>query len=248
MQFTVGFHLPTGSYWYKSQLLALDAHWPSKAREPLAQLSQTSSTLADSLPAWEGCLTMHPDCGFADYVLRGIREGFRVGFDRKQPLSPARRNMPSALEVVEAYLGEEEGAGRILGPFQPGEIPDLHVNRLGVMPKGRASGKWRLITDLSFSEGASVNEGISLDLCSLSYTLVEKVAAVSLELGAYWQRPTLRRHTALYQSTRTTGRCLAWSGGGPYMWMRCFPSACVRPPKFLQRSRTPWNGVSAREV
>ena len=38
---------------------------------------------------------MHPDRGFADYVLCGIREGFRVGFDRKQPLSPARRNMPS---------------------------------------------------------------------------------------------------------------------------------------------------------
>ena len=46
--------------------------------------------------------------------------------------------MPSALknpEVVEAYLGEECEAGRILGPFYPGEIPDLHVNRFGIIPR-----------------------------------------------------------------------------------------------------------------
>ena len=186
MQFTVGFHLPTGCYRHTRQLLALDAHRPSKARASPAQLSPTSSPLAESLPAWEERLAMHPDRGFADYVLRGIREGFRVGFNRSQPLSPAKRNMPSALqhpEVVEAYLGEERDAGRILGPFQPGEISDLHINRLGVVPKGRASGKWRLITDLSFPEGASVNEGIDPDLCSLSYTSVEKVAGAARKLG-----------------------------------------------------------------
>ena len=94
--------------------------------------------------------------------------------------------MPSALEhpgVVEAYLGEEREAGRILNPFYPGEIPDLQVNHFGVIPKGRTRGKWRLITDLSFPENRSVNGGISSADCSLEYTSVEKVARAAHNLG-----------------------------------------------------------------
>ena len=43
--------------------------------------------------------------------------------------------------------------------------------------------RWRLITDLSFPPGASVNDGIDPELCSLQYTSVEKVAMVAQSLG-----------------------------------------------------------------
>ena len=44
-------------------------------------------------------------------------------------------------------------------------------------PKGHNTGKWRLITDLSFPPGESVNDGIDATLCSLSYTTVDQVVA-----------------------------------------------------------------------
>ena len=71
----------------------------------------------------------------------------------------------------------------MLGPFSPSaqvqvSLPPCHVNRFGVIPKGRNTGRWRLITDLSFPPGLGVNDGIDPDLCSLTYTSVDKVAEV----------------------------------------------------------------------
>ena len=77
----------------------------------------------------------------------------------------------------------------------------MHVNRMGVVPKGHTPRKWRLITDLSFLEGEGVNAGIDPLLCSLRYTSVDKVARVAQSLGhgsllakldvkaAYWLVP-----------------------------------------------------------
>ncbi len=67
---------------------------------------------------------------FAQYILRGIWQGFRIGFDRRQQLVPARRNSPSAWEhpeVVEQYNIREITAGRMIGSFLPDAIPRLHT-------------------------------------------------------------------------------------------------------------------------
>ena len=37
-------------------------------------------------------------------------------------------------------------------------------------------GKWQLITDLSFLEGSSVNDGIDANACSFNYIAVQQVA------------------------------------------------------------------------
>ena len=51
------------------------------------------------------------------------------------------------------------------------------MNRISVVPKGHNTGKWRLNTDISFPRGQSVNDRIDPLLCSLSYTMVDEVAA-----------------------------------------------------------------------
>ena len=72
----------------------------------------------------------------------------------------------------------------MLGPFPSLHgLPPLHINRFGVIPKGHNTGKWRLITDLSFPHGKSINDGIDRSLCSLSYTTVDDIAAVLAQLG-----------------------------------------------------------------
>ena len=86
----------------------------------------------------------------------------------------ASRNMESAQlhpDVVSKYLQKEGSLGRMLGPFAQGElVAQCHISRFGVIPKGHGTGKFRLITDLSFPPAGSVNDDIESDLCSLTYT------------------------------------------------------------------------------
>ena len=62
--------------------------------------------------------------------------------------------------MVQKYLQEECKMGQVLGPFDLGELPGVHVSKFGVIPKSSQLGKWRLILDLSSPHGASVNGGI----------------------------------------------------------------------------------------
>ena len=81
---------------------------------------------------------------------------------------------------------EEVDRGNILGPFSSQSAEGYHINRIGVIPKRHQPGKWRLITDLSFPEGVSVNDSIDPTRCSLSYISVDNVAnrAISLSRGS----------------------------------------------------------------
>ena len=93
--------------------------------------------------------------------------------------------MPSAdshPEIIEGYLHEEIGLGRVAGPFNHLEFPQVHVSRFGVIPKNTL-GKWRLITDLSFPKGGSMNDGVDPEACSMHYTAVESLARAALSLG-----------------------------------------------------------------
>ena len=135
--------------------------------------------------AWELALRQHPDRVFVRFLLTGLQAGFRIGFRRPSPLQSASRNMRSALlhpEVVREYLQKECARLRMLGPFPPSAVAGLlplQINRFGVIPKGHNTGKWRLITDLSYPPGRSVNDGIAPFACSLTYTTVEQVAGVA---------------------------------------------------------------------
>jgi len=133
------------------------------------------------LVQWESLLASHPDRDYVNYILRGIKEGFRIGFKASGSVSSVRKNMHSAMEnpqVVSAYIAEERERGVLLGPFEKAEVPEVHLNRFGVIPKSGQPGKWRLIVDLSHPEGGSVNDSIQPELCSLQYihmtTLMEK--------------------------------------------------------------------------
>ncbi len=57
------------------------------------------------------------------------------------------------------------------------------VSRFGVIPKRGQTNKWRLILDLSYPPGSSVNDGISLEMSSLYYVSVDTAVRQILELG-----------------------------------------------------------------
>ena len=167
-------------YPYRTDLLALDA-----CRPLYPVLSETLRKVVTPLDvrAWVRALAGHADEDFRSYIISGLTLGFRVGFSRSHQLRPAFHNMPSAdehPEVVEDYISKERKAGRLIGPLTNS---DIHINRVGVIPKGHTPGRWRLITDLSHPREWSVNDGIDPALCSLSYVTVDMVARTVEELG-----------------------------------------------------------------
>ena len=138
------------------------------------------------LQAWKEKLARHPDREYAEYILKGIEEGFRTGVDSRRSMTSSRRNMLSAQqhpEVITQYIVKQVADGNILGAFSRETAPRVHINRIGAIPKKHQPGKWRIITDLSYPEGQSVNDSIDPECCSMSYITVDQIARAALKLG-----------------------------------------------------------------
>ena len=176
----------TGCYAYTDHLLRLNA------KRGMAGLADSRLSLVHtplSIPAWQACLSTHPDADFVRYITDGLQQGFSIGADPTVQLRSAPKNLQSALknpEVVDDYLSQETASGNILGPFEVSTFPGIHINSFGVIPKKHQPGRWRLITDLSAPKGFSVNDAIDPALCSLSYVTVDEVATVAMRLHGLW--------------------------------------------------------------
>lgn len=131
-------------------------------------------------------LASHPDQSAVRFVLDGLRNGFRLGFNHSRKLKSAKKNKPSAnqhAEVIDQYLANEVSLGRVLGPFPSPPLPNLHVSSFGVIPKRGQPGKWRLIVDLSSPGGLSVNDGINPEDFSLQYITVDQIISMVSKFG-----------------------------------------------------------------
>ena len=132
-------------------------------------------------------LAHHPDQFFVKYIIDGLTYGFCIGFDySSHKCHASSSNHLSVLDnpdVVKKYIEDECVAGRILGPVHSLLYPSVHTCPFGVIPKPDKPGKWRLILDLSYPEGASVNTGIKKETSSLSYVSLDHIVKKVLELG-----------------------------------------------------------------
>ena len=101
---------------YTTDLVALESR-VSPAQSTVPPLLSTVLTPV-KIPIWEVRLAGHPDRKFADYVINGLRSGFRIGYDYVSTRRSATRNMKSAMElahIVDENLGREVVAKRLLG-------------------------------------------------------------------------------------------------------------------------------------
>ena len=174
-------------YRYCKQLAALERSGRRAERSLPEELRGITTPLQAEY--WADQLREHPDSEFVSLILRGIRHGFRIGFQEDRVSLIAREcNMRSAElqeTVVKQYLQDELRLGRIaeVGTVEEAAILGVHVSPFGVIPKKNKPNKWRLILDLSAPAGASVNDGIVKEQCSLTYVSVDQVASRILELG-----------------------------------------------------------------
>ena len=151
---------------------------------PLAPVSKVSPLQLDQFQLE---LRYHPDRYAVNYVISGIREGFRIGFVASSvSLKSALSNMRSSIEhpsVIDAYLQTEVSARRVAGPFPSLPFSSLHISRFGVIPKNNQPEKWRLILDLSSPEGHSVNDGIPKPPFTVQYVSVDAFIEGIMVLG-----------------------------------------------------------------
>ena len=164
-----------GRYAYTEELLALERRG---ATPPTRQ-----EIIRGFLPeeAWGQYLDAHPDGEFANFLRRGIRHGFRVGYDPSHSLRGSARNHQSVAnnkDAVDRYVQHEVVCGKLATTSSR-----VHTNPIGLIPKPAQPGKFRLIVDLSAPAGHSVNDGISPELCSLSYASVDDAACLLRHYG-----------------------------------------------------------------
>lgn len=138
--------------------------------------------------AWEMELLEHPDRVWAELLVRGIRDGFRLGHDQTRvELVCKKGTMYGASQhgkVISDYLEKEVRERRVWRMDEVVQATDVQLSPFGVIPKKGKPGKWRLIVNLSAPEGSSVNDGISKELSGVEYTSVDEVARRVQELGA----------------------------------------------------------------
>ena len=99
--------------------------------------------------AWEWALRAYRDRALVAYLLRGIQNGFQIGF---HPWKASKQNMQSAYEhplPVDEYLATKCRACRTLGPLPLQLFPQAKISPFGVIPKCNQPGKWHLILKLS---------------------------------------------------------------------------------------------------
>ena len=95
----------------------------------------------------------------------------------------ARRNHKSAYQQPEEVLHQlqsEIRAGRLV---QASADTPVHISLIGLIPKASQPGKWRLIKDLSSLRGASLNDTIEPELCSLKYAAIDQALVLIQEHG-----------------------------------------------------------------
>ena len=102
-------------------------------------------------------MSEHPDRNYTEYLLSGIKNGFRIGYSHTTcKCRAARGNMVENPEVVDEYLTKELQEGRIADITDKAGLLPIQTSPLGVIPQKHTPGKWRLILDLSSPKEVSV--------------------------------------------------------------------------------------------
>ena len=154
-----------------------------------SNLSSLSPPTSIDIPILTSYLHDHPDRVSVDFLLTGLSQGFKIGFQgswvpKEHPNLISARNNPS---IVSNNILKEVKLGHTAGPFPsppPPPFPNMQVYRIGVIPK-KHSTEWRTIFHLSYPKHhpTSVNAHISPLDYSLHYITVDSAISVIQELG-----------------------------------------------------------------
>ena len=135
-----------------------------------------------NLSFFESGLATHPNKEFVAEVLCNIENGSDIGY-KGPDVGRLSHNWPSAYQFatdVTSNVSENLSKGRVVGPWTDPPCNDFVASPLGAFAR-KGTGKVRVICDLSYPPGSSINDHIDKDSYSLSYITVDSVAELCME-------------------------------------------------------------------
>jgi len=126
----------------------------------------------------------YPNEADATLLVNGFTFGFRIPYSGQRigRFSPNHASAKRLPHVVSDKLAKEVALGRVAGPFPEPPLHNLIVSPIGLTPK-KQPGEFRLIFDLSYPAGSSVNDGIEQSLCSVEYAKFDDAIRMIQQLG-----------------------------------------------------------------
>ena len=93
--------------------------------------------------AWGELLSSYPDQILVQFFLRGITEGFQIGYSdhisqglRSSKKSGSSNTAPGSVDgSVDEYLDKEMTLSGVAGPCIKAHLPGIQISRFGVIPK-----------------------------------------------------------------------------------------------------------------
>lgn len=118
------------------------------------------------------------------YLVDGFRYGFRLGVKgvKQKFIAKNHKSVLDNREKVYDKLCHELLKGRIAGPFKSPPFTNLVCSPLGLVPKS-IPGKFRLIHDLSYPKGHSVNSLIPSENSVVRYDNIDTVIQLVRHFG-----------------------------------------------------------------
>ena len=170
------------------------------------------------------------DRGLTQVICDGFSKGFRIPFQGHLTDRPEPINHPSIsenLSVAEEMIHKELSLGRVAGPFSAPPFHNLVVSPLGLIPK-KEPGQFRVIHDLSFPKGNSVNFGIPKEFCSVSYEDYDYLMSLvtSVGQGCFIAKADIKSAFRIIPVHPDDYHLLGFKFGGQYYYDKCLPMGC----------------------
>ena len=193
------------------------------------------------IEAWRRYLSDYTDTNLVDF----LAFGWPINFDREAPLQATEVNHPSATQHstdIDFYIATELGFGALAGPFGGHPVSYFHTSPLMTRPK-KGSEHRRVIVDLSWPDGASVNDGIVsgwyLDgPAPISLPTVEYMENRLLQLGrgAFMYKTDLAHGYRQLRVDPTDWPLLGFQHDGKWYMDLCPPFGLRTSALFMQRT------------
>ena len=127
----------------------------------------------------------HPDKVYVRRILDYVSSGVPIGYTGPRQYRE-HKNWPSSYQYSKAVtesIIKDVKKGRKAGPFYSPPFEHFVGSPMGAFPKKRSVGKYRIIHDLSWPPGHSINDYISSEEYGLHYISVDDIAALIVQKG-----------------------------------------------------------------
>ena len=129
----------------------------------------------------------YPDIQEANQLIRGFRFGLNIYYQGPE-CQRTCQNLPSARsnpDIFRQKFMKEVNINRFIGPFPIPPMPHLQCSPMGLVPKKGNKGKFRMITNLSFPPGDSVNTYIPKHYSTVHYKSFDEAVLLITKQGYF---------------------------------------------------------------